>query len=111
MAAFDPDTGQVFTQTSAPAPPSAKAAQAWVYSAPGSTKRLKGYQHADGADSLAEMAWRSLCIHSLSITPETFTGVPWLLALRLWKKLRKQYVYLFFFCSCSYLNPNQNVVI
>ena len=85
--AFDPDSGQVYTETIVPA---RRNNASWVWSTLGRPEDVRTHQHPQaGVPRLVDVATCTLVANINMLTPESFEGVPWSVAERIWQRVTK----------------------
>lgn len=85
---FDPETGQLFSETIVPVPRYSKLH--WQFKTTGSLP-AGPFVSPDGAPSLEMLAARTAAINSDQLTVELVETIPWRLAHKIWKQIEQLY--------------------
>lgn len=83
---FDADSGQVYSEVTCRMGPMSAD---WVWKTKGSTESARRFRSiGPGCASLENMAIRSVVANSSSLTPEAMQDIPWLLAQKIWLRIK-----------------------
>ena len=92
-ANYDPDNGQVFTETTFSMP--ASMLSSWTTTTIGSVYDVTNFKNREspGADALEQMALRSILANLNDLDVETLSCVPWTVGRKIWQYIMRVCVF------------------